>query len=155
VQQHRDGWKYVMLTAGTRSSLRVFLAALKLFYQVMYQRGDYAYPNPLIDSMSVTIAAVENHLDRQEQEMALPRMPDESGVVEPQKRPTHRLSDNYYKLEHEEWMPQIIADPTFPGLVLRGGKHLSLKQTRQRDEVVTWLLFETGAYFRGHRPHDQ
>ncbi len=145
VQQHRDGWKYVMLTAGTRSSLRVFLAALKLFYQVMYQSGDYAYPNPLIDSMSVTIAAVENHLDRQEQEMALPRMPDESGVVEPQKRPTHRLSDNYYKLEHEEWTPQIIADPTFPGLVLRGGKHLSLKQTRQRDEVVTWLLFETGA----------
>jgi len=145
VQQHRDGWKYVMLTAGTRSSLRVFLAALKLFYQVMYQRGDYTSPNPLINSMSVTIAAVEDHLDRQEQEMALPRMPDESGVVEPQKRPAHRLSDNYYKLEHEEWTPQIISDPTFPGLILQGGKHLSLKQTRQRDEVVTWLLFETGA----------
>jgi integrase len=145
VQPHRDGWKYVVLTAGTRSSLRIFLAALKLFYQVMYQHGDYAYPNPLIDSMSATIAMVESHLDRQEQEGAFPRMPDESGVAEPQKRPTHRLSDNYYKFEHEEWTPHIIADPTFPGLVLRGGKHLSLKQTRQRDEVVTWLLFETGA----------
>ncbi len=145
VQPHRQGWKYVALTVGTRSSLRIFLAALKLFYQVMCQRGNYAYPNPLIDSMSAAIAAVERHLQREESELAFPRMPDESGVVEPQKRPTHRLSDNYYKLEHEEWTPQIIADPTFPGLILRGGKHLSLKQTRQRDEVVTWLLFETGA----------
>lgn len=50
-----------------------------------------------------------------------------------------------HKLEHEEWIPHIIADPTFPGLILQGGKQLSLKQTRQRDEVVTWLLFETGA----------
>jgi len=57
VQHHRDGWKYVMLTDGTRSSLRIFLAALKLFYQVMCQHGDYAYQNPLIDSMSATIAA--------------------------------------------------------------------------------------------------
>ncbi len=145
VQQRRDGWKYVVLTAGTRSSLRIFLAALKLFYQVMRQRGDYPFPNPLIDSMSATIAAVESHLDQQEKELAFPRMPDESGVAEPQQRPTHRLSDNYYKLEREEWIPQIIADPTFPGLILQGGKQLSLKQTRQRDEVVTWLLFETGA----------
>jgi len=145
VHPHRQGWKYVALTAGTRSSLRIFLAALKLFYQVMCQRGDYAYPNPLIDSMSAAIAAVESHLDVSESELAFPRMPQESGVVAPQKRPTHRLSDNYYKLEHEEWIPQIIADPTFPGLILQGGKRLSLKQTRQRDEVVTWLLFETGA----------
>src|SRR5205823_6170843 len=76
---------------------------------------------------------------------AFPRMPDESGVEEPLKRPAHRLSDNYYKLEHEEWVPHIIADPAFPGLILQGGKQLSLKQTRKRDEVVTWLLFETGA----------
>ena len=145
VHLHRQGWKYVALTAGTRSSLRIFLAALKLFYQVMCQRGNYAYPNPLIDSMSATIAAVESHLDVSESELAFPRMPDESGVVEPQKRPAHRLSDNYYKLEHAEWIPQIIADPTFPGLILQGGKRLSLKQTRQRNEVVTWLLFETGA----------
>ena len=51
VQPHRDGWKYVMLTAGTRSSLRIFLAAVKLFYQIMRYLGDYTYPNPLIDSM--------------------------------------------------------------------------------------------------------
>ena len=145
VHPHRHGWKYVALTAGTRSSLRIFLAALKLFYQVMCQRGNYAYPNPLLDSMSAAIAAVESHLEQEESELAFPRMPQESGVVAPQKRPAHRLSDNYYKLEHEEWIPQIIADPTFPGLILQGGKRLSLKQTRQRDEVVTWLLFETGA----------
>jgi len=95
--------------------------------------------------MSTTIAAIESRLDVSESELAFPRMPNESGVEEPQKRPAHRLSDNYYKLEHEEWVPQIIADPAFPGLILQGGKQLSLKQTRQRDEVVTWLLFETGA----------
>ena len=145
VHPHRDGWKYVAITVGTRSSLRIFLAALKLFYQVLHQRGDYAYPNPLIDSMSATIAAVESHLDTSESKLAFPRMPDESGVEEPLKRPAHRLSDNYYKLEHEEWVPHIIADPAFPGLILQGGKQLSLKQTRQREEVVTWLLFETGA----------
>ena len=145
VHPHRHGWKYIALTAGTWSSLRIFLAALKLFYQVMCQRGNYAYPNPLMDSMSAAIAAVESHLDVSESELAFPCMPQESGVVAPQKRPAHRLSDNYYKLEHEEWIPQIIADPTFPGLILQGGKRLSLKQTRQRDEVVTWLLFETGA----------
>jgi len=78
---------------------------------VMYQRGDYAYPNPLIDSMSATIPAVESHLNTSESELAFPRMPDESGVEEPQKRLAHRLSDNYYKLEHEEWVPHIIADP--------------------------------------------
>jgi integrase len=145
VHPHRDGWKYVVITAGTRSSLRIFLAALKLFYQVMHQHGDYAPPNPFIDSMSATLATVESRLDASERALAFPRMPDESGVEEPQKRPAHRLSDNYYKLEHEEWVPQIIADPAFPGLILQGGKPLSSRQTRQRDEVVTWLLFETGA----------
>ena len=44
VHPHRHGWKYVAITMGTRSSLRIFLAALKLFYQVMYQRGEYAHP---------------------------------------------------------------------------------------------------------------
>ena len=31
----RQGWKYVASTAGTKSTLRIFLAALKLYYQIM------------------------------------------------------------------------------------------------------------------------
>jgi integrase len=141
----RQGWKYIAITAGTKSTLRIFLAALKLFYQVMRERELYAFANPLVDSMSATIAAAVAHVAREEDEPAPPRMPDQSGVEAPRNRPKHRLTDSYYKLEHEEWRPQIIDDPQLPGYILKAGRKLSLKYTRLRDEVVTWLLFETGA----------
>jgi integrase len=65
--------------------------------------------------------------------------------VAPLKKPAHRLSDNSFKLQHDEWIPQILDDPRLPALILEGGRQLPLKYTRKRDEVVTWLLFETGA----------
>lgn len=141
----RQGWKYVAITAGTKSTLRIFLAALKLFYQVMREREMYSFANPLMDSISTTIAEVVEHVAGSEGEQAPPRMPDQSGVEAPRNRPKHRLTDSYYKLEHEEWQPQIIDDPKLPGYIMKGGQTLPLKYTRQRDEVVTWLLFETGA----------
>jgi integrase len=70
---------------------------------------------------------------------------DAAHVEAPRPKPTHRLTDSYYKLEHDEWQPQIVDDPNLPGYVLKGGRKLPLKYTRLRDEVVTWLLFETGA----------
>ena len=142
--QHQ-GWKYVALTAGTKSTLRIFLAALKLYYQIMRERELYSFANPLVDSMSATIAAAVAQVVREEEEKKPPKMPDQSGVEIPRKKPTHRLTDSYYKLEHDEWQPQIIDDPKLPGDILAGGRTLLLKYTRQRDEVVTWLLFETGA----------
>src|SRR5260370_4495250 len=142
--QHQ-GWKYIALTSGTKSTLRIFLAALKLYYQIMRERQMYPFANPLVDSMSATIAAAVAQVEREEEEQRPPRMPDQSGVEGPRKKPTHRLTDSYYKLEHDEWHPQIIDDPKLPGDILAGGRTLPLKHTRQRDEVVTWLLFETGA----------
>ena len=53
----RQGWKYVKITTGTKSTLRIFLAALKLFYQVMREREMYSFANPLVDSTHVTITA--------------------------------------------------------------------------------------------------
>lgn len=142
----QQGWKYVALTAGTKSTLRIFLAALKLFYQIMREQKLYLFANPLVDSMSTTIAAAISHMEREDGEQKKPpRMPAKSGVEAPQKKPERRLTDLYYKLEHDEWHPQIIDDPKLPGDILAGGQQLSLKHTRQRDEVVTWLLFETGA----------
>jgi integrase len=141
----RQGWKYVAMTVGTKSTLRIFLAALKLYYQLMREQKLYSFANPLVDSMHVTIAAALAHLEREEKEQKPPRMPDQSGVEAPRRRPKHRLTDSYYKLERDEWQPQIIDDPNLPGDILAGGRKLSLKRTRQRDEVVTWLLFETGA----------
>src|SRR6266516_3599 len=140
-----QGWKYVAITVGTRSTLRIFLAALKMFYQIMRQHGLYHFTNPLVDSMSATIAAALAHLDHEADWQSPPRMPDQSGVEAPRNKPSHRLTDTYYKLERDEWMPRIIDDPKLPGLILEGGQKLSLKYTRQRDEVVTWLLFDTGA----------
>jgi integrase len=142
VHLHQQGWRLVSLTTGTRSSLQILLSALKLFYQIMATRGLYPFLNPLVEPVAATIAAVEARLT---QEDGAPRMPDRSGVVTPQKKPAHRLSDNYFQLKHEEWIPQILDDPKLPALILQGGKQLPLKYTRQRDEVVTWLLFETGA----------
>src|SRR5260370_18681032 len=141
----QQGWKYVKITAGTRSTLRVFLAALKLVSQVMREREQYSFANPLVDSMSTTITAALAHLEQAESERTLPRMPDRSGVETPRPKPERRLTDSYYKLEHDEWEPQILDDPKLPGYILKGGRALSLKYTRQRDEAVTWLLFETGA----------
>src|SRR5260370_6240830 len=54
---HHQGWKYVALTAGTKSTLRIFLAALKMYYQIMREQKLYPFANPLVDSMSTTIAA--------------------------------------------------------------------------------------------------
>lgn len=145
VLPNTQGWKYVAITAGTRSTLRIFLAALKMFYQIMRQRDLYVFPNPLVDPMSATIAAAIAHLEREEAEQQAPPMPPQSGVEAPRNKPSHRLTDNYYKLERDEWVPRIIDDSRLPGLILAGGQKLSLKYTRQRDEVVTWLLFDTGA----------
>src|SRR5258708_1433946 len=142
VNPNNQGWKFVPITSGTRSTLRVFLSALKLFYQCMVARGSYPFLNPLVEPISATVATVEARLEHED---SSPRMPDQSGVVTPQKKPAHRLSDNYFKLQHDEWLPQILDDPKLPALILEGGRKLSLKYTRQRDEAVTWLLFETGA----------
>jgi len=142
VQPHHQGWKFVAITTGTRSTLRVFLSALKLFYQIMTARGSYSFLNPLVEPIAATVATVEARLGQEDDH---PRMPDRSGVVTPQKKPAHRLSDNYFKLQHDEWVPQILDDPKLPALILEGGKQLPLKYTRKRGEVVTWLLFETGA----------
>jgi len=95
VQPHYQGWKCVAITTGTRSTLRVFLSALKLFYQIMVVHGLYPFLNPLVEPVSATVATVEARL---EQEDEAPRMPDRSGVVTPQKKPAHRLSDNYFKV---------------------------------------------------------
>jgi integrase len=142
VHLHRHGWRLVSITTGTRSSLQILLSALKLFYQIMATRGLYPFLNPLVEPVAATVATVEARLVQEDE---APRMPDRSGVVTPQQKPAHRLSDHYFRLRHEEWIPQILDDPKFPALILEGGKQLPLKYTRKRDEVVTWLLFETGA----------
>jgi integrase len=137
VRAHRAGFQLVALTAGTRSPVRVFLSALKLFYRTMQSTGAYAFPNPLEDRVTGTTALVDEGLA---EDGAWPRMPDISGVAPP-RRPA-RLSDSYFKLVGDAWLPQIVDDPSLPARVLAGGRRLP--RWRLRDECVTRLLFESG-----------
>lgn len=137
VRPHRLGFQLVSITAGTRSSIRVFLSGLKLYYRVMQEQGRYPYGNPLVDSVSATAAEIEEELERAGEP---PRMPDMSGVQEPRRK--QRLTDSYFKLEGEEWVPQVVDDPTFPARVLTGGRRL--KGWGLREECVTRILFESG-----------
>jgi hypothetical protein len=79
----RQGWKYVALTVGTKSTLRIFLAALKLYYRIMREQKLYHFANPLVDSMSATIAAAISHIERQDDGQKSPPMPAKSGVEAP------------------------------------------------------------------------
>jgi hypothetical protein len=71
-------------------------------------------------------------------------MPERSGVVPPRSQQKQRLSDSYFKLEKEEWVPQIIDDPTLPALILAGGERL--KHWGDRERCVTRILFESGGW---------
>ncbi len=136
VRQHRQGFQLVSITAGTRSTVHVLLSGLKFFYRVMKQRGDYAFANPLVDPVSALHAMME---EAPEDLSEYPRLPECSGV----ERPRHqvRLSDSYFKLEGEEWIPHVVDDPALPGRVLAGGRLLNWGL---REECVTRILFESG-----------
>lgn len=136
VREHRFGFQLVSITQGTRSSVRVFLSGLKLFYQVMKQQGYYAFANPLIDPVSALCTAVEEQIDRPN---SYPRLPDISGVEKP--RHKQRLSDSYFKLEGETWIPQVIDDPSLPSKLLAGGRMIGW---HLREECVLRILFESG-----------
>jgi integrase len=135
LKEHPTGFQLVSLTAGTRATVRVFLSALKLFYQIMRAQDRYEWANPLVDGPAAILTQVEDWL----LEEALPlRMPHISGVVLPRKR---RLSDSYFKIVGESWVPQVIDDPELPGRVQSGGK---LVGWRLREQCIARILFESG-----------
>ena len=137
VREHRTGFQLVSITQGTRSTLRVFLSGLKLFYRVMKQLGYYFFANPLVDPVSALYREVEEQFDEPGK---YPRLPNSSGVEPPHHK--QRLSDNYFKLEGETWIPQVIDDLTLPSRILAGGRLIGWGL---REECVTRILFESGA----------
>jgi len=139
VREHRLGFHLVAITSGTKSTVHIFLASLRLFYSVMIQRGYYCFSNPLQDRLSSLLANLEHDQIAQEEP---PQMPERSGVVPPRSQQKQRLSDSYFKLEKEEWVPQIIDDPALPALILAGGERL--KHWGDRERCVTRMLFESG-----------
>ncbi len=136
VREHRFGFQLVSITQGTCSTVRVFLSGLKLFYRVMKQQGYYPFANPLIDPVSTLYTEVEEQMNGSDE---YPRLPDISGVEKP--RHKQRLSDSYFKLEGETWIPQVIDHPTLPGKILAGGRMIGWNL---REECVLRILFESG-----------
>ncbi len=139
MRQHRQGFILVLKTQQTHHAVKVFLSGLKFFYQIMCQQGYYPHANPLIDAGVSVMQVLENE---DSEDVASPRMPARSGVVEPTKTRHPRLSDSYFKLEDERWVPQVVDDPTLFARVLHGGRQL--KHWGVREECVTRLLFESG-----------
>lgn len=138
MQEHRLGFQIIRPTAKSPSQIHMFMVALKCFYKLMIRQGYYAYPNTLVDSLAEVLATVEEYT---EDASHYPSMPDVSGVQEPRSR--KRLTDSYYKLVGDEWIPKIIDDPSLPTQILKGGRQL--KKWGLREECVTRMLFESGA----------
>lgn len=135
VREHHAGFQLVYRTGGTRTTARVFLSALKLFYRVMRAQDRYDYANPLVDGPSAVLAEIQERLTA---EHAPPRMPQVSGVNLSHKR---RLSDSYFKLVGESWVPQVIDDLEFPAQIQAGGRRIGWSL---REQCIVRILFESG-----------
>src|SRR5215475_502964 len=131
VRKHTYGFHLVSSIERTPPAVRSFLSGLKFFYQVMCQQGFYRYSNPLVDPGSTIMRVIE---PPETEARAFPRMPEISGVTQPAPKRKPRLSDSYFKLEDEEWIPQIVDDPTLFARILKGGR--MLPNWRLREECA-------------------
>lgn len=127
----------VRLTAHSPSTVRVFLSALKRFYQHAVRSGIYRHENPLVDPVAQVLQAASREAEAATRPR--PRMPQESGVEEPRPR---RLSENYFRLAGDAWVPAPIDDLTLPGRLLAAMRQAGLAL---RDQVVVRMALESGA----------
>jgi hypothetical protein len=116
IRQHRLGFELVSITAKSPSNVGVFLASVRLFFNVMREVGCYAGTNPFVDVGARVPSDIDADAARP------PVMPDVSGVEPPRTR--KRLTDSFFKLAGRDWTPQIIDDPTFPVAILAGERKL-------------------------------
>ncbi len=133
---------YVNVTERTRINVRLLLAALKKLYEILGEKGFYAFENPLVHADAARAVAEFRRGERAAFAASAGRqpMPVVSGVDEPSAG--IRLSENYFRLVNREWRPQSIDDPAFPNRVYEAGKRHGW-DTRELCAVRT--LFESGA----------
>ncbi|MBM7109650.1 tyrosine-type recombinase/integrase [Brevibacillus laterosporus] len=138
VRQHKYGFQVVEITGESLSTIRVFLSALKLFYGITVNRGYYPFPcNPMIDWVSKQSQEATEKLGNDDVEF--PTMSSLGGTEVPRQR--RRLSDSYFRVQGDDWVPQIVDDPKLPGLVLKGGN--MVKGWGLREECIVRILFES------------
>jgi integrase len=135
--RHRQTHEEISLTAHSPSTVRIFLAALKQFYFLMRQLGQYTYSHPLLETTDQPSFNAE-----QEEVQALPQrapMPQQSGVESPV---GFSLSENHFRLAKDEWIPHPIDDPDLPKQLIAGFKSVPLCL---RDRIIVRIAFESGA----------
>ncbi len=132
----RETYEQVSLTARSPSTVRVFLSALKLFYQVMRRIKCYPYPHPLIDKTTLLLWEVEQE---EHHSAGARRMPQISGVEEPLPQ---RTSENYFRLVEGEWIAQSIDDPKLHKRLIEG---FNTARLCLRDQIVIRMAYESGA----------
>ena len=135
--QPKDTYTQVFLTGRSPSTVRVFLSALKLFYHVMRWMKYYPHPHPLIDSVTHLLREIE--FVEGDTASTRPRLPQSSGVEEPRGR---RTSENYFRLQEDDWTLQPINDPTLHKQLIEGFKKAKLSL---RDQIVVRMAYESGA----------
>lgn len=132
----RETYEQVSLTARSPSSVRVFLSALKFFYQVMRRIKCYPYPHPLIDTATRLLQEVEQEEHSSD---GTRRMPQISGVQDPLPQ---RTSENYFRLVEGEWIAQPIDDPKLHKQLIEGFR---TARVCLRDQIVIRMAYESGA----------
>ncbi|OES45404.1 integrase [Domibacillus iocasae] len=132
----------VSLTNKSPNTVRHLLSALKSFYKIMIHLKMYPYPNPLIDAHAI----LEEHQAQKEGvREGKPRMPKEAGTEEPLPKRSRRLTDSFFKIINGEWKPQVIDNPHLPFMIYEAGR---VSNWKLRDEIITRMLFQTGARAR-------
>jgi site-specific recombinase XerD len=128
VRPHRNGNFTVKGSAAiTASSARLFLTALKRFYQFAILKGYYADSNPMV----WTTHLITSELGFQ------PKMPPRSGLTLPDDK-QGRLPDTYFCIVAADWQPRIIDDPSLRQQLLPAF-------TQTRDRIIVRILFDSGA----------
>jgi hypothetical protein len=133
---------YVNQTNGTHIQVRILLAALKRFYDLLTSAGEYDHPNPLVHEDASRIAVESRHSISQ----AIKRATQEGAHVTGWLRSRAplsriRLSENYFRCVEHDWVPTTINDPDFPNAVYSAGKQYGWGL---RELCVVRTLFEAG-----------
>ncbi len=134
----KDNYRLVNLTNKSPNTVMRSLSAIKAFYKSMIRLKSYPYPNPLLYIENV-LRELEEPVEGVRKDK--PRLPAAAGTEVPIHQ-HRRLTDSYFKVVNEEWVPLIIGDWDLPFKVYNAGKAIGWTL---RDEIVTRLLFETGA----------
>jgi integrase len=132
---------YVNESAGTHINTRVFLCALRRFYDFLIERSEYKDTNPLAVA-GYSAAVRELHRSRHaamRKMIGRNPMPAASGVDPPTEI---RLSSNFFRCAGREWLPHSVDDPLFPEAIYAAGRGYGWGI---REFCIVRTLFESGA----------